>query len=402
MITPSFGLTATERVLPRLALDFTTATLDPRITFTRAGNTATVINSSGLVQVVNADIPRFDYDPTTLVCKGLLIEESRTNICLYSEDMANAYWSGVATGVATAPVLTADAGVAPDGTNTADQLVYNLNGGTLSTDLTTWQSSSIAFTSGVTQTLSVWIKTTDNSTKAMRLVTPSGTGAAISVTGDWQRFFLSATPASTTSGLVRLRLRGNEATADTASILVWGWQVENATFATSYIPTVASQVTRTADVATMTGTNFSDWYNASEGSFVAEAVSNAITVAGELIFGALQDSTNYLRLGRRIAGGTSTIIYGISFVGTTQAYIGVGTAIAGTPYKTCFTYKQNNFNIATNGSATVNSGAGNIPATPTQAQIGSNAGSLSLNGYIKKLYYYSIQLTSAETQAFSK
>lgn len=49
MITPSFGLAATERVLPRLALDFTTASLDPRITFTRSGATATVINSSGVI-----------------------------------------------------------------------------------------------------------------------------------------------------------------------------------------------------------------------------------------------------------------------------------------------------------------------------------------------------------------
>jgi len=42
MITPSYGLTATERVLPRMALDFTTATLDPRVTFTRTDNTATI------------------------------------------------------------------------------------------------------------------------------------------------------------------------------------------------------------------------------------------------------------------------------------------------------------------------------------------------------------------------
>lgn len=46
MITPSFGLTATERVLPKLALDFTTALLDSRITFTRTTD-ATYVNSSG-------------------------------------------------------------------------------------------------------------------------------------------------------------------------------------------------------------------------------------------------------------------------------------------------------------------------------------------------------------------
>jgi len=93
MITPSFSLTATERVLPKLALDFTTANLDPRITFTRSGSTATRVNSSGYIEAVAANIPRFDFNPTTLVCNGLLIEDSRTNICLQSEDLSNASWS---------------------------------------------------------------------------------------------------------------------------------------------------------------------------------------------------------------------------------------------------------------------------------------------------------------------
>ena len=77
MITPAFGLTATERVLPRLALDFTTASLDPRITFTRttgASNPATYIDSSGVITAATNNQPRFDYDPVTLVCQGLLIE----------------------------------------------------------------------------------------------------------------------------------------------------------------------------------------------------------------------------------------------------------------------------------------------------------------------------------------
>lgn len=84
MITPAFSLTATERVLPKLALNFTTASLDSRITFTRSGNTATVTNSSGVIVGINADLPRFDYDPTTLVCRGLLIEETRTNALVNS------------------------------------------------------------------------------------------------------------------------------------------------------------------------------------------------------------------------------------------------------------------------------------------------------------------------------
>ena len=72
MITPSF------------ALNFTTGVLDSRVTLTRALNTATRVNSSGVIETVNANLPRFDYDPVTLVPKGLLIEEQRTNLGVYS------------------------------------------------------------------------------------------------------------------------------------------------------------------------------------------------------------------------------------------------------------------------------------------------------------------------------
>ena len=84
MITPAYAPTATERVLPRLALDFTTAIADTRVTTSRAANTATRFNASGLIEIVNANLPRFDFSPTALVCQGQLIEEARTNLFLNS------------------------------------------------------------------------------------------------------------------------------------------------------------------------------------------------------------------------------------------------------------------------------------------------------------------------------
>lgn len=84
MLTPAYSLTATERVLPKLALDFTTAVLDSRVAVTRANNTATRTDSTGTIVLVNANLPRFDFDPVTLACKGLLIEEARTNLLLNS------------------------------------------------------------------------------------------------------------------------------------------------------------------------------------------------------------------------------------------------------------------------------------------------------------------------------
>jgi hypothetical protein len=55
-----------------------TARKGPTPVFTRA-STGTFIGSDGLIQTAAANVARFDHDPVTLVCKGLLIEEQRTN-----------------------------------------------------------------------------------------------------------------------------------------------------------------------------------------------------------------------------------------------------------------------------------------------------------------------------------
>lgn len=72
---------------PTLDLSFMApGTLDPRITFTRAGalGTATYFDVAGVMQTAATNIPRWDYDPVTHALKGLLIEEQRTNLLLNS------------------------------------------------------------------------------------------------------------------------------------------------------------------------------------------------------------------------------------------------------------------------------------------------------------------------------
>lgn len=331
MITPSFGLTATERVLPRLALDFTTATLDPRITFTRSGNTATVTDSTGVIVAVNANIPRFDYNPTTLLCNGLLIEESRTNALLNS-------------------LL--------DGTSLATQTVVVT---AAATTLSFYGTGQIVLSGAHSATV-------------------TGTGAYPT------RTTLTFTPIV---GALILTVTGTVQFA----------QLELGTFATSFIPTSGSQVTRTEDVATMTGTNFSSWYNASQGAFVATA--NSFTLLSSIgnpgtIF-SVSDGTTGNRL-RMIT--TSAGIYEGAVGGASQFALGASFPV-NTTTTLCGSYKVNDFKYARSASVVLTDTSGLIP-TVNQMQIGNFLTGRIFNGHIENIFYYPQSFTSSETQAFSK
>lgn len=76
---------------PTLDIDLRNGTLPMGSTFTRA-STGTYFNSAGVLTTAATDQPRFDYNPTTLEPRGLLIEGQRTNYLLYSDDMSNAVW----------------------------------------------------------------------------------------------------------------------------------------------------------------------------------------------------------------------------------------------------------------------------------------------------------------------
>jgi len=379
MITPSFSLTATERVLPNLALDFTTATLDPRVTFTRSGNNATVINSSGLIETVNADIPRFDYTLNTGGdCKGLLIEESRTNLVNWS--VALNFWSNNGGEMS----VTTNIFTSPDGTQNAE-LVEAVSGNLR------LSANSVSITSGVSYTMSAYVYPI-NAT-VIRFFHPTLGTVTFSnlVPNVWQR--VSATGVASTTGTGNVQIRG---TSVGQQWYIWGVQVEAGDYPSSFIYTSGSQVTRTADVATITSTNFSSWYSAGAGGVVARVLPS--TVSGTRPVLQFDDSTadEVITLRSDTTNPELVIVDG----GSPQAQIDAGTIAANTAYNLGAAWNTDNCAAAVDGGAAVTDTTAAIP-TVTQARLGSD-GTNYLNGHIQTLRYWPQRIINAEVQAFSK
>ena len=215
-------------------------------TFDR-GSIGTVVNKDGLIETVGIDEPRIDFLNNT---KGhLLLEPERRNSILYSNGFDNSAWEKGTGGTASAPVVSANQGISPDGTNNAFKIDFDLGGGTTSTDRSRLTEN---FTNTLTTdyTFSFYAKAYSQSDvgKVVNFSADNVTNENFNftLTSDWQRF--TSTGQSNGNNVnLHIQLRGNISTSDTASLLLFGFQAEVGSYATSYIPTQGSPETRSAD-----------------------------------------------------------------------------------------------------------------------------------------------------------
>ena len=405
MITPGYSPTATERVLPRMALDFTTASLDSRVTVTRALNTATRTNSSGLVEIVNANLPRFDYDPVTLVCKGLLIEESRINRVQYSEDFNS--WTKTEVTVNNTSDVTA-----PDGTLTADKLIANTANATHLVSQTGLSSSvsvlSFYARAAEETVVSGWlggaaVGASFNLTTGVASSQGATSFDMYPVGNGWYRCWVYWATATTTAHIY-MRTGGGFTGNGTSGLYLWGAQLEAGAFVTSYIPNLATgTTTRNMDVVTMTGTNFSSWYNANEGAFAVDF--DSIKPAGNLAT-VLAATDNPLSNDWFVMFcSTGTSINRVRYNGTDQCDLSISGSTSGSG-KIVLAYKTNNFAASFNGSAVAKDTGGTVPTDIVLLRIGAFEGVTTVpscaNGAIKRVRYWPQCLTDNEVQALSK
>jgi hypothetical protein len=181
--------------------------------------------------------------------------------------------------------------------------------------------------------------------------------------------------------------------------LIWGAQVEAGAFATSYNPTSAATATRSADIATMIGSNFSNWYNQSEGTIIASWSTTDVvnpTILG--VFGVSDGTTSERIQIRRIAGSNDAGFIVVDG-GATQ-YTNTIAASSGINMS-ALAYRTNDFIGANNGTLGDADTSGTLP-TPTQAEIGFGQGLTYLNGHVRNIIYYPTRsFTDAQLQALT-
>jgi hypothetical protein len=184
----------------------------------------------------------------------------------------------------------------------------------------------------------------------------------------------------------------------TSGIYIWGAQLEAGAFATSYIPTVASQVTRAADFASMTGTNFSSWYNATEGTLYGQA--DWMGLSTNDYFFAINNGTssNLIAIG---VSNTPLTRFIVIDGGVTQASVNGPTPVANVAFKIAGAYQANSFAAATNGTLGTVDTSGTVPSV-NQVSLTSSIGSANLfNGHIRQIAYYPRRLANAELQGIT-
>jgi hypothetical protein len=235
--------------------------------------------------------------------------------------------------------------------------------------------------------------------------TAASAGPATPVGNGWYRCVLTFTSSTETS--IRLRIyTANSVAVDGNGfngIYIWGAQLEVGAFPTSYIPTVASQVTRSADAASMTGANFSSWYNQAAGTLYADYVVNGLNTGAANAAYGISDGTiaNHITGRTTESGVTGIINFQVRVGGVNQAALNSVTVAVGAVAKNAAAYAVNDFAFLGNAGAVQTDTVGTLPIV-TQMQIGTLLGSTNvLNGTIKKIAYYPARCTNAQLQGLT-
>jgi hypothetical protein len=343
------------------------------------------------------------------------LKKSSYNLLLQSEDFSTTWASSAAS-------ISTNTAIAPNGITSADTFIpdsgvtisgngnfHNLRQALTVLNATTYTLSCYVKPAGYSVLrfgLSSQLNLVNNySDITVNLTTLSvtqtlGTGTVIPVGNGWYQITATGTTTGTTAYAVFIVADGG--TADgTSGIYLWGAQLEEGSFPTSYIPTEGSEVTRAADVASISGSNFSSWYRQDEGTIFARydqpekglslAVINDGTSSNSIVlFGATVTSQQISANMTISAANQGRIDAGGSFVANATSKVALATS-------------TNGRGLSCNGSAVTASASPSSMPTLSELQLqGSSSFTARKGGHIARFAYWPQRLPNDTLQTITQ
>ena len=181
-----------------------------------------------------------------------------------------------------------------------------------------------------------------------------------------------------------------------------------ASFASSYIPTAGAAATRAADAASMTGTNFSEWYRQDEGTFVVTASVSAIDMAAihehYLVAVSSGSAANYIALrgfsGTGVSAGNLLVDALVVASSVVQADTTEVTLLPGSVFTAAVAFKTNDVASSVNASTPSTDSSVVIPTVST-LYVGGYPSGWAKNAHIRRIAFIPKRIANAELQAIT-
>ena len=362
-------------------------TTDGDFDFSR-GSTATRVNKDGLIEVVASNVPRLDYpliDGVVQDCPSLLLEPQRTNLITYSEDFSQSAW--VKTGLS----VNSNQIISPDGTLNADEV-------NISAANSHYLFYSISVSALTNYTFTFYVKkgtATDvsysilNETNFTNIVNTTSYFNEISDT-NWTRISVEFT---TPSGCTSIRVYTLRDGSSIGTVYIYGAQLEQGSYPTSYIPTSGSTVTRVAE--TCNGAGNADTFNDSEGVLFAEISALADDLTNKVISINDNSGSNVIRMG--YAASSNEVNFIVRATTNIYSYSQVLGDIT-TLNKLSISYSSSGAKVFINGFLSDSGALSSLPNGLSQLDFRYGNGTLPFYGNTKQLMTFNKALTDAELE----
>jgi hypothetical protein len=362
---------------------------------------ATVVNKDGLIETVGIGMPRIDFKDDS---KGaLLLEPQRTNLVTYSEDFSHSSWDLLDASIENNSTL-----LTPQGINGVQELKENSdNDDHLIKSNSTFTSTDCSFSvfakyKGNNRNIKLSLGTGKYASFNLQDgyvfdVQSATTAEIIKLSNGWYRCVINGNISASKLNIILLNDTNEVYQGDGASgIYIWGAQLEEGSYPTSYIPTQGSAVTRLADVCN-NGAN-EQVINSTEGVLYAEI--SALSNDGTNRRISISDGSTNNRI---VFSYSSTNNQFQSFLANPSVQFNFYHTLNNSTEinKIALKYKLNDFALWINGVEVATDNSGTLPIGMNRIAFDEGSGASNFYGNVKETKLYNTALTDAELQALT-